>query len=185
MTKEKITYKEIDVENLTKKQVNQFLKKLFDLEKIHYSYKDNPLLEKYHLESFRNDLKKGTKFFFVFSGDVLVGRARVNVFNKELSLKHLLIHPEYQNKGFGKRLMIRILGYSKKHKLNNVVFNVSNYKTHAVSKAVVSRNQKKSSTKYKYIGNTKYVNHDVQSVISIKKEKPEISKKTTPKRPGK
>jgi GNAT superfamily N-acetyltransferase len=176
----KITYKEIDSNNIKKENVSVLARKLFDLEKEHYTYKNNSLSEKYHKESFLSDLKRGQKYFLVFSGDRLVGRARVNVFDKEVILNHILISPKYQNKGVGKRLLIRILGYSKKHDCRNVIFNVANSKMHSVSKAVTSRNTQRSSTKYKYVGNTKYVNHDMQSVINIKKEP-----KPASRRPGK
>jgi GNAT superfamily N-acetyltransferase len=177
---ERITYKIIDKNNISKITLDTLVENLFKIEQKHYNYRDNASLEKYYKEHIVSELKKGVKYFIIYEGNNPVGRAKVNVINKEFVLNHLLVLEKYRKKGIGTKLMIRVVGYAKANNFKNVIFKVANETVHNISKRLVSRNTQKSSIKYKYVGNTSEVNHEMPSVINMKKE---VSYKKS-KRPG-
>ncbi len=164
----KISYKLFDINNLTEKTKDLFVKQMFKLECGHYPiYGD--LFKSSFEKQLLSDLKNNFKFLCVFSNDLLIGKAKVNIVENTFVLDHIFVKPNFRDKGFGKKLMIRVVGYAKKHKYKNIIFNVANPKMHTISKKIASRNLSRSSTKYKYSENVRGINH-MSSVINMKKK---------------
>jgi GNAT superfamily N-acetyltransferase len=171
MSKEKISYKHVNIDNFTEKTKKLFIKQMFDLHYYPNSKNRGDLFKSNHEVTLLSDLKKGCNFFCIFSNNLLVGSAKVYIINQEFVLDHIFVRPDFRKKGFGKKLMIRVSGYAKKHKFTNVIFHVANSKMHNISKKIVARDVSRSSTRYKYLGNTKEINHNTPSVINMKKIK--------------
>jgi len=141
---DKINYKQINVEELNKPTLSKITKDIYDIEKEHYGYEQDAITKQIIEEEIINYLKKGYRYFLVYVNNKPAGRARININEKQVFLDHILVKPKYQNKNLGTKLMIRLLGYAKKNKFNNILYFVVNGKMHKISEKIISRKNERA-----------------------------------------
>lgn len=88
-------------------------KEFFSKETIKYIVEESQTIDKLSLEIKNNNL-----LFLVAKNnlDNIVGLATVQKGESKIFLKRLYIHPNYQRKGIGKKLLLNILNYSEDKK---------------------------------------------------------------------
>jgi N-acetylglutamate synthase-like GNAT family acetyltransferase len=67
----------------------------------------------------RSTLGPDERFFFIESGDKVIGVVRLSIEQSSSQLRSMLVVPEYRNKGIGKRLLKEFESYLIGHNIKN------------------------------------------------------------------
>ncbi len=100
---------------------------------------------------FKKDLlKKNTHLFLVKSDSKIVGVCQGNLKNKSFFINNLYIHPDFQNKGLGRKLKLRVTTFmSSKYNVEKIESGtVISKKIYSINEDIVNRRNKSSKKEY-------------------------------------
>jgi len=99
--------------------IDHFFKKCFSTIGIPYS----PMDRHADIADVEGNYMHNGCFWCLFDDDILIGTVALRIIdaeNKVVELKRMFVLPEYQGRGYGRRLLNYAIAYAKEHKYNKI-----------------------------------------------------------------